>query len=78
MVDRNGNVVNNYSYDEWGNITASSETVSNPFKYAGAIYDQETGLYYLNARYYDPSIGRFINMSLNMRGEIKWILKLKL
>jgi RHS repeat-associated protein len=61
IVDRNGNIVNNYSYDEWGNITASSETVSNPFKYAGAIYDQETGLYYLNARYYDPSIGRFIN-----------------
>ncbi len=61
MVDRNGNVVNNYSYDEWENITTSNETVSNPFKYAGAIYDQETGLYYLNARYYDSSIGRFIN-----------------
>ena len=61
MVDRNGNVVNNYSYDEWGNITASSETVSNPFKYAGEVYDSETGLYYLRARYYDPTVGRFIN-----------------
>ena len=61
MVDRNGNVVNNYTYDEWGNITASNETVSNPFKYAGEVYDSETGLYYLKARYYDPSIGRFIN-----------------
>ncbi len=61
MVDRNGNIVNNYSYDEWGNITTSSETVSNPFKYAGEVYDSETGLYYLKARYYDPSIGRFIN-----------------
>jgi RHS repeat-associated protein len=61
MVDRNGNVVNNYSYDEWGNITASSETVSNPFKYAGEVYDSETGLYYLRARYYDPTVGRFLN-----------------
>lgn len=61
MVDRNGNVVNNYNYDEWGNITLSNETVSNPFKYAGEVYDQETGLYYLRARYYDPTMGRFIN-----------------
>ncbi len=61
IVDRNGNVVNNYEYDEWGNILTSNETVSNPFKYAGEVYDQETGLYYLRARYYDPSIGRFIN-----------------
>ncbi len=61
MVDRNGNVVNNYTYDEWGNITASSETVSNSFKYAGEVYDSETGLYYLRARYYDPTVGRFFN-----------------
>jgi RHS repeat-associated protein len=61
MVDRNGNVVNNYQYDEWGNILVSNETVSNLFKYAGEVYDQETGLYYLRARYYDPAMGRFIN-----------------
>ncbi|MBU5334383.1 RHS repeat-associated core domain-containing protein [Anaerocolumna aminovalerica] len=57
----NGNVVNNYKYDEWGNILENKETISNPFRYAGEIYDQETGLYYLRARYYDPAIGRFIN-----------------
>lgn len=61
VVDRNGNIVNNYQYDEWGNILSNNETVSNPFKYAGEVYDEETGLYYLRARYYDPSIGRFIN-----------------
>jgi RHS repeat-associated protein len=61
IVDKNGNVVNNYQYDEWGNILTSNETVSNPFKYAGEVYDSETGLYYLRARYYDPSIGRFLN-----------------
>jgi RHS repeat-associated protein len=52
---------NNYQYDEWGNILESNETVNNPFKYAGEVYDQETELYYLNSRYYDPSLGRFIN-----------------
>ena len=33
----------------------------NPFRYCGYYYDTETDLYYLNSRYYDPSIGRFIN-----------------
>jgi RHS repeat-associated protein len=61
LVDRNGNVVNNYSYDEWGNILNKNETISNPFKYAGEIFDSSTGLYYLQSRYYDPAIGRFIN-----------------
>ena len=61
IVDRNGNVVNNYKYDEWGNFTSSNETIRNPFKYAGEVYDQETGLYYLRARYYDPKLGRFLN-----------------
>ena len=61
MVDRNGNIVNNYEYDEWGNVLYSKEQVSNPFKYAGEVYDEETGLYYLRARYYDPKMGRFIN-----------------
>jgi len=61
IVDRNGNVVNNYKYDEWGNTLENSEIISNPFKYAGEVYDEETGLYYLKARYYDPALGRFIN-----------------
>ena len=33
----------------------------NPFRYRSYYYDEETGLYYLNSRYYDPEIGRFIN-----------------
>jgi RHS repeat-associated protein len=61
MVDTAGNVVNNYSYDEWGNILDKTEAIDNPFKYAGEVYDDETGLYYLRARYYDPQLGRFIN-----------------
>ncbi|AEG61159.1 YD repeat protein [Desulforamulus ruminis DSM 2154] len=61
IIDSDGNIVNEYRYDEWGNILSQTEQVKNPFKYAGEIYDAETGLYYLRARYYDPSIGRFIN-----------------
>ncbi|WCT56191.1 hypothetical protein PQ456_01290 [Paenibacillus kyungheensis] len=61
MVDTSGAIVNSYRYDEWGNIAKQQETVANSFKYAGEAYDSETGLYYLKARYYDPSQGRFLN-----------------
>jgi RHS repeat-associated core domain len=61
IVDSNGNVVNNYDYDEWGNIKSEIEGIENPFKYCGEYFDKETGLYYLRARYYDPTIGRFIS-----------------
>ncbi|WP_245863938.1 RHS repeat-associated core domain-containing protein [Paenibacillus donghaensis] len=61
IVDTSGKPVNSYSYDVWGNITNQTEGISNPFKYTGEIYDEETGLYYLRARYYDPSMGRFLN-----------------
>lgn len=77
IVDRNGNVVNSYEYDEWGNIRTSNETISNPFKYAGEIYDEETGLYYLRARYYDPALGRFINED-TVEGQIDNPLSLNL
>ena len=33
----------------------------NPFRYRGYVYDEETGLYYLNSRYYDPELCRFIS-----------------
>lgn len=77
MVDTNGNIVNQYQYDEWGNLLTNNETVKNSFKYAGEIYDEETGLYYLRARYYDPSIGRFINED-TYEGEVKNPLSLNL
>jgi RHS repeat-associated protein len=61
IIDTDGNIVNSYAYDEWGNITDEMEGISNSFKYAGEVLDEETGLYYLRARYYDPEVGRFIN-----------------
>lgn len=61
IVDKSGTLLNTYDYDEWGNITSQIEGIPNSFKYAGEMLDEETGLYYLKARYYDPKIGRFIN-----------------
>lgn len=77
IVDTSGNVINSYSYDVWGNITSQTEGISNSFKYAGEMYDSETGLYYLRARYYDPSIGRFINEDTD-EGQINNPLSLNL
>jgi len=62
LTDGSGNTVAQYSYDAWGNILFQSGTMAsaNPLRNAGYRYDKQTGLYYLMARYYDPSIGRFI------------------
>ena len=56
-----------HSYDAWGNILTTTGTIAdslgytNPFRYLGYVYDTETGLYYLQSRYYNPETGRFIN-----------------
>ena len=51
------------TYDAWGNIVSKSGSMAdiNPFRYRGYYYDTETGFYYLQTRYYDPSIRQFIN-----------------
>ena len=62
-----GVVVVEYKYDAWGkllSITGSEAQMMgrlNPLRYRGYVYDQETGLYYLQSRYYNPEWGRFIN-----------------
>ena len=72
LVDKNGNVVAKYVYDAWGNgkvcnASGTENTSSsfigniNPFRYRGYYYDVETGLYYLQTRYYEPRAGRFLN-----------------
>ena len=70
IVNHQGKVMVEYTYDAWGNIlkeksnvTPSYATVKefNPFRYRGYVYDTDTGLYYLQSRYYDPKTGRFIN-----------------
>lgn len=61
MTDSSGNVLNTYSYDTYGNVTGSTGTSPNTFKFAGEYQDNESGMYYLRARYYDPSTGQFIS-----------------
>ena len=53
-----------YTYDPWGRPTSDAMTTLghyNPLRYRGYVYDAETGFYYLNSRYYNPTWGRFIN-----------------
>ena len=65
IYDGNGTLKAQYVYDAWGNhiITVNVDGIGtlNPFRYRGYYFDTETGLYYLNSRYYDPQTGRFIN-----------------
>ena len=67
-----GKLAATYTYDAWGKIVKingidpnsvaeSSIAKTNPFRYRGYYFDTETSLYYLQTRYYDPEVGRFIN-----------------
>ena len=60
-----GKLVGQYIYDAWGNykilLDIDGIATSNPFRYRGYYFDYETGLYYLQTRYYDPETGRFIS-----------------
>ena len=67
LVDSTGTKVVAYTYGPWGEAWGVSGTLAstlgamNPLRYRGYVYDIETGLYYLNSRYYNPTWGRFIN-----------------
>ena len=65
IYDVNGTKVGGYAYDAWGKCTITLNTKSvvtrNPIRYRGYYYDQDTGFYYLNARYYSPEWRRFIS-----------------
>jgi RHS repeat-associated protein len=60
LTDSSGNVVTTYEYDAFGNLIKEMGNVENPYRYAGYRYDEVTGLYYLQSRYYHPEIGRFL------------------
>jgi RHS repeat-associated protein len=62
LLDNNGNVVNNITYDAFGNITLETNPEVNfRFSYTGREFDAETGLYNYRSRYYDPAVGEFIS-----------------
>jgi RHS repeat-associated protein len=56
-----GALLNSDTYDSFGNLTASTGSFANPFQFTARDSDSETGLRYYRARYYDPSIGRFLS-----------------
>ena len=76
LYDENGDVAVRYAYDAWGKLLsvtdgsgnpladssdAGKAAKANPFRYRCYVYDDETGLYFLNGRYYDPETGRYIS-----------------
>ena len=73
ILSNSGTLLARYTYDPWGKLTsvknasgvtitdASNIALRNPFRYRSYMYDDETGLYYVSSRYYDPEIGRFIS-----------------
>lgn len=61
LVNRFNQVVNRYEYTPFGQEISKTEQVVQPFQFAGRELDSETGLYYNRARYYDPSVARFIS-----------------
>ena len=54
-------LVDTYAYDSFGNLTASTGTLTNPFEYTSREFDNETGRFYYRARYYDQTTGRFLS-----------------
>ena len=68
IVDRDSETVARYSYDAWGVPEIKSDLSEcliaeiNPFRYRGYYYDSEIGMYYLQSRYYDAGVGRFISL----------------
>ena len=71
IVDKDAKTVAKYSYDAWGVVTSAVTDTEltngveiatiNPFRYRSYYYDEEIELYYLQSRYYDADVGRFIN-----------------
>ena len=60
VTDEEGNILNRYEYDAWGNLTAEEEQVPNRFKYTEEQFDPITQQYYLRARFYNPALARFM------------------
>ena len=65
-----------YTYDAWGKLlTATGDLADiNPLRYRGYFYDTETGLYYLQSRYYNPEVGRFINPDVFATTDVDGVL----
>ena len=73
IINNSNDIIAKYEYDSWGNILSIKDNNDdditdlnhiariNPFRYRSYYYDEDTNFYYLNSRYYNPAIGRFIS-----------------
>ena len=67
LIDKTGSTVVEYTYDSWGKLLSTTGSLAEtfgteqPFRYRGYVYDEETGFYYLQSRYYNPEVGCFIS-----------------
>jgi RHS repeat-associated protein len=60
LLSSSGTIIASYYYDAFGNAVEQSGNFGNPYRYAGYIFDSETELYNLNARFYDAKLARFM------------------
>lgn len=77
VTDSSKTRVATYNYDPWGKLLSSTGTLGNPFRYSGYYFDTETGLYYLQSRYYSPELCRFLTKDLDSKRapDIKQLLE---
>ena len=63
LTDMTQAIVNSYAYEPFGTVINQQEAIPQPFKFVGqyGVMAEPNGLYYMRARYYDPSVGRFIS-----------------
>ena len=78
IADGTGAIAARYYYDAWGNLLSVTDGAGhavtdaehiglvNPIRYRGYYYDSDTGYYWLNSRYYDPVVGRWISPEPNV------------
>ena len=76
VITATGTEAATYTYDAWGKLLTSTGDMAdvNPLRYRGYFYDAETGLYYLQSRYYDPEVSRFINPDVFATSDIDGVL----
>lgn len=72
LIDADDTQMVEYGYDAWGNPISKTGSLAatigtlNPFRYRGYVYDEETELYYLRSRYYNPVWKRFVNSNQHL------------
>jgi RHS repeat-associated protein len=61
LTSSTGTLAGNYMYNSFGHTTNSSGSLTNSWQYTNRVFDAETNLYFYRARYYDPTIGKFLS-----------------